>query len=422
MKLSHLLLIFGLFCLSACKVAPIAEPLVDEVCDTFEPFYETTDINSVALEIKCPCEAEPIDLPTNLAPYTSVQNMIYKCDMDRFNQIPTMPSVTRLSSKVMTSNITAFPNLEIFKNNELMETSLAYELISMPNLKELSLFNVTQFPDVLGTRALENFNMIYENSDAYNVNVPSNLYQLVNLKELSLKNMNVTDFTNWGNLSSLEHFKVNNTPIIRFPNINNQWDKLRSFEMSEVTMRGGTPNFFQYADSLTTIYLAEMEVSDRLQENIYRTPNLKSLSFSFCEINSIPEEIGDLNSLESLIIRVDEDQIQSIDLPISISNLTNLKSIVLNTNANQFPVELLSLANTLEAITIIDEIDTVPPTIGNFNTLKSLNLTNCNLFNLPFEIHNLANTLEKLYLAGNNINENTKQQIQTWLPNTDIYY
>ena len=86
------------------------------------PFYETIDSNAIVLEIKCPCETETFDLSTKLVPYSNIQSMIYDCDAARFEQIPTMPSVTRLSSNVMTSNITAFPNLEIFRNNGIMET------------------------------------------------------------------------------------------------------------------------------------------------------------------------------------------------------------------------------------------------------------------------------------------------------------
>lgn len=422
MKLSNLLII-TILGLSACKVTPIPEPLIDEICDTFEPFYETTDSNSIVLQIKCPCASEILDLTTKLVPYANVQSMIYDCDAERFEQIPSMPSVTRLSSKVMTGNIRAFPNLEIFRNNGIMETPLAYELISMPNLKELSLFNVTQFPDVLGTRPLEKFKMAYENTAAYNIIAPNNLNQLANLKELVLTNMDVVSFVNFENLASLESVKVDKTNIIRFPTVTNQWSKLRHFELSEITMRGGTPNFFQNADSLETIYLSEMEISENLQENIYQSPNLKSLTISYCDFNSIPESIGNLTSLESLIITTDQNQINNtITLPSSIGNLRNLKSILISLNSNQFPNAIMNLTASLESISIQDNIGNVPAAIGNFELLKILKLTNCGLTNLPLEIQNLSNTLEKLYLTGNNFNETTKQQIQNWLPNTDIYF
>ncbi len=409
--------------LSSCKVAPIIEPLIDEVCDDFEPFYETTDSNSTALQINCPCETKTFDLSTKLVPYSNVQSLIYDCDIERFEQIPMMPSVTRLSSNIMTSNITAFPNLEVFKNNTIMETPLAYELISMPNLKELSLFNVTQFPDVLGTRPLENFKMVYENTPSYMVTVPNNLYQLANLKELVLTNMDIVSFINFENLASLESIKIDKTNIIRFPNLNNQWSKLRTFELSEITMRGGVPNFFGNADSLETIYLSEMELSENLQERIYQTPNLKALTISYCDFNSIPENIGNLTTLESLVITTNQDQVNtSISLPTSIDNLINLKSILVSLNSNQFPSEIMGLTNTLESISIQDNIGHLPAGIRNFDVLKTLKLTNCGLTNLPSEIQNLADTLEKLYLTGNNFDEITKQQIQNWLPNTDIYY
>ncbi|NJN77107.1 MAG: hypothetical protein HC803_01240 [Saprospiraceae bacterium] len=71
---------------------------------------------------------------------------------------------------------------------------------------------------------------------------------------------------------------------------------------------------------------------------------------------------------------------------------------------------------------IADNIGNVPTEIGNFTTLKTLKFINCNLTNLPSEIQNLANTLEKLYLTGNNFNDAMKLQIENWLPNTAIYF
>ncbi len=186
---------------------------------------------------------------------------------------------------------------------------------------------------------------------------------------------------------------------------------------------GNIPDIFGTMDSLETVYIRETPVSTHSLRNLCKAPNLKELTLSFCELGSIPDEIGNLINLSKLIIATNQNTVNTpITLPLSIGNLSNLKSIFVSINANEFPVAILGLKNTLESITIEDEIGSIPAEIGDFTALKRLTLKNCGLTSLPATIQNLANTLDKLYLAGNHFNETTKQQIENWLPNTDIYF
>jgi Leucine-rich repeat (LRR) protein len=334
-----------------------------------------------------------------------------------------MPNVTHLTSNVTTGNIQAFPNLEVYSNKEFMNRPLAYQIIFLPKLREVNLFNAISFPEIIATKQWDVFKMTFQNTGTHTVELPPNLNALTNLKELNIRNIQLALFTGFDNLTSLESLKISNVLWARIPSTPNQWSKLKTLEVSEVELRGSIPDIFDGLDSLETVYINKTSVSTTSQNNIYKAPNLKELTFSYCELDPIPDEIGNLTSLNKLIITTDQNAINTpITLPSTVSNLINLKSVFVSTNYSQFPSALLALHHTLESIAVQDDIGSVPAEIGNFTVLKTLTLRNCGLTSLPSEIQNLSNTLEKLYLAGNSFDEDTKQQIEAWLPNTDVFF
>ncbi|MFK7946880.1 MAG: leucine-rich repeat domain-containing protein [Saprospiraceae bacterium] len=424
MKLFNLLILFVILGLMACNKDEI-QPITDDNDDcNHQPFYEVFDTNSISIQIACKCDDEVIDLTNQLLSYNSVWSIDYDCEAERFNQIPVMPSVTHLNSEVLTANVLNFPNLEVFKNQVHMETPLPYQLRLLLHLKEMTLFNPISFPDIISDIPLEKFKISFERTTSFpNVTIPSNLSQLKNLKELKIKNMGLIILTDYDNLSDLEYLEVENTTLARIPSVTNQWSKLKALELKTVDFRGNLPAIFQDINSLETVYLSDMEVDETIQERLYQAPNLKELTISYCQITPIPDEIGNLTTLENLIITTDQNTLNNpITLPLTIRNLTNLKSIFVSTNTNKFPQALLELKSTLETIAIQDNIGTVPTEIGDFTVLKTLKLTNCGLTSLPLGIQNLSNTLEKIYLSGNNFDDIMKSQIENWLPNTDVYF
>lgn len=425
MKRYILLLLVLLVVLSACRDKEVFIPIltVDDACTYYIPFYERQDSQAISLNIECVCQDSFVDLNTRLLPYKEVELINFNCNTNQFDQIPAMPSVKQLTSDVVTSNIQAFQNLEVFKNKSYLETPIPYQIIFLPKLKEVVLLNATNFHEIIGTKDLEVFKMTFQNTATREITLPSNLSALTNLKELTIRNINLAMFTNFDNLVSLESLQLSNVLWVRIPQSPNQWSKLRELELSEVRLRGSIPDIFDDMDSLETIYISETELTATTQRHIYQAPNLKELTFSYCEMEAIPEEIGGLTSLQKLIINSDQSTSTiSINLPSTISNLTHLKSIFLSTNATEFPAGLLGLTHTLEAITIQDNIGSLPPEIGDFVALKTLKLTNCNLTALPSEIQKLATTLDKLHLTGNNFSPSARQQIMDWLPNTQIYF
>lgn len=304
-----------------------------------------------------------------------------------------------------------------------MDRPLPYQITFLPNLREVVLLNVINFPSFISTKPLDVFKMTFQSTESREIILPANLHTLANLTELNIRNVNLSMFTDFDDLVNLETLKLSNTLWVRVPSTSNQWPKLKTLELSEIELRGSIADMFEDMDSLETIHIERTVVSTVSQERIYKAPNLKELTLSFCELGSIPEDIGNLTTLNKLIITTDQNLINTpITLPSSVGNLNNLKSIFVSTNSNQFPMALLGLKTTLESMAIQDNIGVVPSEIGDFTVLKTLKLTNCGLTNLPSEIQNLANTLDKLYLAGNNFGEGTKEQIENWLPNTDIYF
>ena len=425
MKLSILFTLVLSVVLLSCKKDNIIEEIEEnDVCSSFIPFYEQQDSNALSLSIECDCLDSNVNLNSKLMSYTDVINVNFNCDAARFNSIPTMPSVKLLSSNVTTGNVLAFPNLEVYRNKSYMSKPLAYQLRFLPNLREVILYNAVNFSDFIASKPLDVFKMTFQSTAEHSITLPNNIYTLTNLKELIIRDVELAIFTNYENLVSLEHLELSNIDRwVRIPETTNQWSKLKTLAVSNVELRNDIPDIFEDMDSLETVYFRETEISTNTQKHLSKAPNLKELTFSFCELGNIPEELGNLVSLEKLIITTEQNTINNpITLPLTIGNLSNLKSIFISTNSNQFPVSVFSLKNTLESLAIKDDIGAVPSEIGDFTALKELKLSNCSLTTLPITIQNLANILEKLYLTGNGFDEATKQQIEAWLPNTDIYF
>ena len=68
------------------------------------------------------------------------------------------------------------------------------------------------------------------------------------------------------------------------------------------------------------------------------------------------------------------------------------------------------------------QMTSVPSEIGNFTNLETLSFTKNSLTSLPPEIENLKDNLKTLFLFENNFNQTEKNNIRSWLPNTEIYF
>lgn len=416
-----------LVCFAACRpdLEPLPEPEptpVSDECDSFVPFYEQNPAASI-LRLNCDCLDSLVDIGAELAMFDKVERFYFDCGSSEFDLIPRMPSVTHLTTEVTTANILAFPNLEVLENKVFMKQALSQQILFLGKLRALILYNAINIPTNIRSRPLEVFSLTYQNTSTQKIQLPTNLNRLSNLKELNLRDLDIALFSGYEELINLEYLRLSNLTWGRIPQTPDQWPKLRELDLYEVDIRGQFPDIFAGMDSLETVYIGKTELPTIAQQRLYQAPNLQELTLSHCEMGEIPNEIGNLSSLKKLIILTDQNTLNTpISLPITVENLHQLKSIYISTNTDQFPLGLLKLKNSLEDITIKDEIGSIPSEIGDFVALKSLNLQDCALTSLPPEIEKLAQSLQVLRLSNNNFDASTQAQIKAWLPNTEVTF
>ncbi|KAG5564707.1 hypothetical protein RHGRI_000786 [Rhododendron griersonianum] len=125
---------------------------------------------------------------------------------------------------------------------------------------------------------------------------------------------------------------------------------------------------------------------------------LKELNLDGCHLSYLPEEIGNLISLQKLDLA--ENNLST--LPDGICNLTCLKDLRLEENNVSILPSGIGRLTSLEILLLSrNSLCTLPDTIGKLSCLKFLWVGNNKLSHLPSEIGDL-DSLEELDLAGNN--------------------
>ncbi|KAF7151887.1 hypothetical protein RHSIM_Rhsim02G0137300 [Rhododendron simsii] len=125
---------------------------------------------------------------------------------------------------------------------------------------------------------------------------------------------------------------------------------------------------------------------------------LKELNLEGCHLSYLPEEIGNLISLQTLNLA--KNNLST--LPDGICNLTCLKRLCLQDNiVSNLPSGIGRLTSLVSLYLSRNNLCTLPDTIGKLSCLKDLFVGNNNLLHLPSEIGDL-DSLKTLVLEGNN--------------------
>ena len=121
-------------------------------------------------------------------------------------------------------------------------------------------------------------------------------------------------------------------------------------------------------------------VQNEIQEAIKN--NVTDLDFMFCELETLPENIGDLVNLRDLDLSYNELE----TLPESICKLTNLQVLTLNSNSLQTLPENIGNLINLQELRINNnfKLQTLPKSFGNLNNLTSLYI---DISTVPFLMH-----------------------------------
>jgi Leucine-rich repeat (LRR) protein len=155
---------------------------------------------------------------------------------------------------------------------------------------------------------------------------------------------------------------------------------------------------FETLSSVATLKVLELGISRNIIEipaNINKLKNLEKLYITSTAIETLPEEIGDLENL--VLLNLYANRYLEL-LPLSISNLKKLEIINLESMTSRFNYAIsfqhLSLCPNLKKLMLSSthHIQKFPSEIGSIKSLEYLDISSCtNLIEIPKEIGQLEN-------------------------------
>ena len=138
-----------------------------------------------------------------------------------------------------------------------------------------------------------------------------------------------------------------------------------------------------------------------IPESITKLTNLTQLDLSSNSLTEIPESITKLTNLTQL----DLSSNSLTEIPESITKLTNLTQLYLNSNSLiEIPENITKLTNLTQLYLNSNSLTEIPESIMKLTNLTQLDLSSNSLIEIPGSITKLTN-LTQLYLSSNNLTE-----------------
>lgn len=148
-------------------------------------------------------------------------------------------------------------------------------------------------------------------------------------------------------------------------------------------------------------------------------PNIVFYGVTKGNITKIPEAISEMTGLTKLQLHDQDIKV----IPSEVGALENIKILKLGgNNLESVPAEIGNLKN-LEVLHLYDNrLKMLPAETGKLEKLRIADFRMNNLTSLPGEFTALSDTLELLFLGGNNFSETEKSRIINSLPNTSVFF
>ncbi len=324
------------------------------------------------------------------------------------------------------------------------------DLISLPksigNLKFLNDLdiesNLIEFiPDTVGNlNSLRFLNM----SNNPIKNLPQNICKLQSLERIWLENIHFKDFhpsvIHWLDILQKEE-KLSGSIFhpIKLPNIENMssnQDDINKNELiifhSNLLIRSDVEILLELERFLKKKFSSNSDFSSSKMGFKCKNNCVNELWIKKMNIESLPESIGNLNSIEFLYISHNKikflpesignlESLQALHvshnklthLPDSIGNLKFLRylNVIIN-NLNFLPESIGKLVALEELWLSYNKLTHLPDSIGNLESLKKMLLIENPLNNLPKSIVNLRNLI--VMQLGLNKNKKFSDSIQNW--------
>jgi Leucine-rich repeat (LRR) protein len=145
-----------------------------------------------------------------------------------------------------------------------------------------------------------------------------------------------------------------------------------------------------------------------LPAEIGQLTSLQSLDLGVNQLSSLPAEIGQLTSLQTL--HLGDNQLSS--LPAEIVQLTGLQTLYLWENQlSSLPAEIVQLTSLTKLDLSNNQLSSLPREIVQLTSLQTLDLSNNQLSSLPREIVQLT-SLQTLDLSDNQLSSLPREIVQ----------
>ncbi|XP_055828728.1 TMV resistance protein N-like isoform X2 [Solanum dulcamara] len=278
-----------------------------------------------------------------------------------------------------TKHLPSLRNLDLSYSRCLMRTP---DFTGMPNLEYLNLFKC------------KNLEEVHHSVGSCRKLIQLYLTRCKRLTRFPCVNVESIEYLHLDDCYSLEKFPEILGRMKPELEIRMSWSGLREIPSSIIQ---------QYACRLTELNLSSMQNLVALPSSICKLKGLVKLIVSFCsKLESLPEEIGDLENLEELQAR---DTLISRP-PSSIVCLNKLKLLTFSRQNLKYGVSFV-FPEVNEGLRSLEDLDLsycnlieggLPEDIGCLSSLKKLYLNRNNFENLPQSIAQLS-ALRSLYLS-----------------------
>ncbi len=229
-------------------------------------------------------------------------------------------------------------------------------------------------------------------------NVPKEIKDLSELTILNLSGNRLKSIpTEIGDLSKLTYLNLSNNNIESLPTGIGNFVSLLELHITNQKKDGLSSS--NYVRPLTS-----------LPDEIGDISTLEKLDLSYNGLTSLPSGIGNFSNLKELKITYQETKPEGVltrtltSLPDEIGNITSLEKLYLNNNGlTSLPTTINGLSGLQELHLHANELTVLPTTIGGLTSLEKLYLSqsssNNKITSLPDEIGDLSN-LKELYVEN----------------------
>lgn len=244
--------------------------------------------------------------------------------------------------------------------------------------------------------------------------LPNAIDGMSNLKHINLSKNNQLNsiqlFSSISKLPKLEKIEITDCALKEISPAIGSLTQIKVLDASNNPLEK-IPNEIGNLTSLEELYLGTHTLTttkiplNSIPTSIGQCTQLKKIDLRFCSIAEFPASMSQLTNLQYL----DASQNKLTEFPKFLKSLTQMQYLDLSHNKiNQFPDDIGTLALSLEVLMIeanfispfAEKINNIPPSIARFKNLKKLSLKDQVYEKLPLAFWTNLTKMEELNLMG----------------------